>query len=443
MLEITLPNGANQIIDRLAFAGHHAYVVGGCVRDSLLGLTPHDWDICTSATPDDVISCFAGEKIIKAGLPYGTIAIVLPDGKYDVTTFRTREMSDGASPLKDDLSLRDFTVNAMAYNPHAGIIDPFYGQSALENRILVCTGSSVSRFTEDPLRILRALRFASIYGFELGTGVQAVARELSSTVEQSAPERIQSELCKLLCGNYSMSVLLDYKDIFSTIIPEFKPCIGFHQNNPYHCFDVYDHIVHALGNYSGKDLEVKIALLFHDIGKPWCYTEDGQGVGHFTGHWEMSRYTAGRIMRRLRFGNKMVEAVKELIFYHDIHLECTPKSVRCWLNRIGEHRLRQLLDVKKADLLAQAPDKSAPSLRELESFSTMLNNVLAEKQCYSLQGLAINGRDLVAIGIPQGEMLGEILEKLLDEVIDGELENQRELLTTRAQALFAGLSEKE
>lgn len=355
MSKISIPRGAKDVLTILELNGFDSYIVGGCVRDSLLGLKPHDWDICTNAKPGEVLEAFEsrGTKTIKTGIKHGTVAVYFDKTEelYEVTTFRIDgDYSDNRHPdsvsftdsLREDLSRRDFTINAMAYNDSTGLVDPFGGEKALQGKVISCVGNPADRFGEDALRILRALRFASVYGFQIDGKTEEAIRNLAPNLSNISPERINAELCKLLCGRGVLDVLLNYPDVITAIIPELGPCVGFEQNNPYHQYNVYDHISHAVANYDGSDVSIKIALLLHDVGKPQCYTEDKHG-GHFYGHGIPSHDIAGTVTKRLRFD-------------HDAVIEPTPKTVRRWLNKIGEERFRQLLCVRMADIRAHAAD---------------------------------------------------------------------------------------
>lgn len=357
MNEIALPCGASAILHALQSHGFEAYVVGGCVRDSLLGITPKDWDICTSATPQQVKEIFASHRIIETGVQHGTVTIVMQDGQYEVTTFRTDgSYSDHRRPdtvsftgsISEDLSRRDFTMNAIAYNG-SGLLDFYNGLSDLQSVTISCVGSADARFKEDALRMMRALRFSSVYGFFIEPATAAAIHKNKDLLRLIAAERINGELCKLLCGKNALTVLLEYSDVLAVIIPELAPCIGFDQNNRYHQYTVYDHMMHAVANCKTDSLPVRLALFLHDIGKPLCYTEDENG-GHFHGHAVPSRDIAKTILERLRFDTKTKNEVLELILYHDALIEPTPKTVRRWLNKVGEERLRQLLLVREADI---------------------------------------------------------------------------------------------
>lgn len=436
MNKINIPNGAALILAMLKHYGFDAYVVGGCVRDSLLGLQPKDWDICTSALPEQVEEIFKDNRIIETGLKHGTVTIVMDDGQYEVTTFRTDgAYSDCRRPdnvtfvrnVEDDLARRDFTINALAYDGRGQLIDLYGGMYHLEHGVISCVGNADDRFNEDALRIMRALRFASVYGFKIADETAVAIHKNAKLLNNIAVERINVELCKLLCGKGALQILLDYNDIIATIIPDFKPCIGFDQNNRYHQYTVYDHIAHAVDNYKGTDIIVKLALFLHDIGKPTCYTEDENG-GHFHGHGIPSRNIAEQILQRLRFDNKTQKDVTELVLYHDSVIEPTPKTVKRWLNKIGEEQLLRLLDIRMADILAHAEGTQESRIERCVAVRELMNSIISEEQCFSIKDLLIRGADILNLGVPQSKLVGEILNHLLDRVISGELDNKREVL---------------
>lgn len=439
MNEITLPAGASAILHALQSHGFEAYIVGGCVRDSLLGITPKDWDICTSATPQQVEEIFASHRIIETGVQHGTVTIVMQDGQYEVTTFRTDgDYSDHRRPdtvsftssIAEDLSRRDFTMNAIAYNG-SGLFDFYNGLSDLQSITISCVGSADARFKEDALRMMRALRFSSVYGFSIEPATAAAIHKDKDLLRLIAAERINSELCKLLCGKNALTVLLEYSDVMAVIIPELAPCIGFNQNNRYHQYTVYDHMMHAVAGCKTDSLPVRLALFLHDIGKPLCYTEDENG-GHFHGHAVPSRDIGKTVLERLRFDTKTKNEVLELILYHDALIEPTPKTVRRWLNKVGEDRLRQLLLVREADIRAHAAGTQGSRLARCSAVASILDEVIRQEQCFSLKDLAVSGKDILVLGIPQGKRVGEILHSLLDRVISGELPNDRSVLMKEA-----------
>ncbi len=441
---IQLPAGADKIITSLQVNGFDAYVVGGCVRDYLLGMKPHDWDICTSAKPEEVMAC-VNCKVIPTGLKHGTVTVILDGTAYEVTTMRLDgDYSDGRRPdsvtftssLYDDLSRRDFTINAMAFHPEQGLIDPFHGKDDLDRHLLRCVGVPEDRFHEDALRVLRALRFSSCYDLQIEEmTADSIHRNAQRLVETTAPERIRAELSRLLCGRNVLRVLLDYSDVITEIIPELKPCIGFQQNNPYHQYTVYEHIAHAVTYGSVRDPSVLIALLLHDIGKPLCYTEDERG-GHFHGHGVFSREIAEQVMDRLRFDGKTKTEVLELVLYHDAVIEPTKKTVRRWLNKLGEDRFYQLLEVRMADILEHRLETQGSRIERCEKLRELCDEILDEQSCFTLKDMELNGNDLIDLGVPEGKKIGQILHQLLDEVMDGKLENRHQALLERAGELI-------
>lgn len=433
MHKIRVPKGARAIVMALRYDHHEAYVVGGCVRDSLLGIEPKDWDICTSAVPSQILYSFRDKRVIETGIKHGTVTIVMDDGQYEVTTFRVDgDYSDNRHPdsvkfvesIYEDLSRRDFTINAMAYNS-AGLIDPFHGREDLERGVISCVGDPDARFEEDALRILRAMRFASVYGFTIDEKTSRSIHKNKDRLLNIAAERIKTELCKMLCGKGILNILLEYSDVMATIIPELKPCIGFDQNNKFHEYTVYDHIAHAVANYNGTDIAVKVALLLHDIGKPCCYTEDYNG-GHFYGHGTFSHDLAETALSRLRFDNKTKHDVLELVLHHDAIIEPTPKTVRRWLNKVGEEQFMRLLDIRMADILAHRKDTQESRVEKCISIGVLASEIIEQNQCFKMKDLAINGHDIMTLrGVKEGKEVGCILNEVLDAVISGELKNDR------------------
>jgi tRNA nucleotidyltransferase (CCA-adding enzyme) len=426
-----------------------AYIVGGCVRDSILNKTPHDWDICTSVRPGVVLSILAehGIKTFETGLQHGTVTAVIGDESYEITTFRTDgEYSDNRRPdrvefiadICEDLSRRDFTINAMAYNESDGVIDPWHGHEDLLNGVIRCVRNPDDRFREDALRIMRALRFAATYGFKIEEKAAAAIHRNKELLKNISAERIQSELTKMLCGKGVLDILLEYKDVMAVIIPELEPCIGFDQNNPYHIYDVYDHIAHAVANYKGNDISIKMALLLHDIGKPESYVVVDFGGGHFYGHSVPSMRITKDAMARLRFDNKTRDEVVDLVLYHDADIYPGARSVRRWLNLIGPDMLDKLIFVKIADLEAHSDmNKSSRRDRTL-GIRLVMKDVIAKAQCFTLKDLAISGNDILSLGVEEGPRIGKILNYLLGEVLDGTLENIHEILVEEAKRYLKG-----
>ena len=338
--------------------------------------------------------------------------------------------------LKTDLSRRDFTVNAMAYNDETGVIDYYGGLSDLAERRIKCVGCAGDRFDEDALRILRAIRFSSVYGFSIDHDTAEAIHDKAALLQNIAGERIRSELCKtIVFGQRAADVLLEYSDVVSTIIPEIAPCIGFAQNNSFHKYDVYEHMVRAMEAYTGHDLSVKFALLIHDIGKPLCYTEDENG-GHFYGHSVPSHDIAKRVTDRLKFDNKTKEEILELVLYHDSVIEPNAKTVKRWLNKVGAERFSQLLDVKMADIAAHSDNTQTARINQYLAVREVAKEVIASEQCFKLKDLEINGRDVMSLGSEEGRQVGEILNCLLEGVIAGDIDNTHETLLKRAREII-------
>ena len=435
-MNIGLPEDVQYILKTLETQGYEAYAVGGCVRDSLLGKTPQDWDICTSALPEQTITTFAGHHIIETGLQHGTITLILNLKPYEITTYRVEsKYSDNRRPdkvtfvnvLKRDLARRDFTVNAMAYNPNTGLVDYYSGQQDLQKGVVKCVGNSNKRFQEDALRIMRALRFASTFGFSIDGETAKAMHDNKKLLHNIAVERIAVELNKLLLGGGVRDIIGNHIDIITEVIPEFKSAIGFEQRNPYHCYDVLTHILCSV-EASPKDVTLRLALFFHDIGKPACYTESDDGIGHFHGHPQISSDMAREILVRLKYDNDTVKAVTELVLYHDTELRASRKIIKRRLNKMGEERFRQLIEVKKADIAAHAEHIRESALIVMDEVLVCLDEVLEQRQCFSLKDLAVNGKDLINAGVPEGKAVGVTLNKLLDMVINEEAENDREIL---------------
>lgn len=443
--KINIPADANELIHTLQNKGHSAYIVGGCVRDSILGRTPHDWDICTSATPSEMLEIFKDRKIIETGLQHGTVTVVVNDEPYECTTFRIDGMySDNRRPdtvtftdkLVEDLRRRDFTINAMAYNDEEGLIDPFDGMRDIEYKKIDCVGFAEDRFGEDALRILRAIRFAAQLDFTIMPGTNCEIHRQYKNLENISIERINSEFCKIASSDDFYVELLLYEDVFSLFIPELKDMIGFQQNNPWHIYDVFNHTIHAVEHCDSDDLTVRLSVFFHDFGKPHSYQDGEDGIRHFKGHGRVSADITDSIMKRLRFDNETRNNVVELVYYHDATFEVGKKYVKRWLNKIGEEQFRRLLQVKKADNKAQNLELSSDRIKELDEIEVLLDEVLQEEECFSLKDLAVNGKDLMSVGYKAGKELGTTLNRLLQLVIDGDCPNEKEKLLQEAESLL-------
>lgn len=447
MFKIDIPTGAKQLIAFLKSGGHASYVVGGCVRDFFLGKEARDWDICTSATPDEVCKLMdtLDISVYKTGIQHGTVTVSWWGDRFEVTTFRVDgEYDDNRRPSRvefvcdvvEDLSRRDFTINAMAYSDADGLIDPWGGYGDLDAKLIRCVRNPDDRFREDALRIMRALRFASTLGFTIEEKTAAAIHRNKHLLKNISAERIRDELCKLLLGGNVLDILLEYSDVMAVIIPELEPCIGFEQNNPYHKYTVYEHAAWAVNNYLGNDIAIKLALLLHDIDKPECYTEDLSGVGHFYGHSAASERITEGVLKRLRFDNKTVDEVCALVLYHDADIKPAFTPVRRWLSKVGYQAMEKLVTIRLVDISAQKTDNTPGTDQRIADCFTvaeMMKIVSWENACLRIRDLAVNGSDIMReCGIESGPIVGKVLNHLLDKVLDGEIENGTEELIEEA-----------
>ena len=439
--KIDMPPNANVIIHALQDAGYKAYIVGGCVRDSLMNRVPHDWDICTSARPEQMLEVFKDHRVIETGLQHGTVTVVIDGEQYECTSFRIDGVySDNRRPdsvtfiddLTEDLRRRDFTINAMAYNDEEGLIDPFDGMGDIKHGIIRCVGNAADRFNEDALRILRAIRFAAQLDFAIENNTSSeLCRQRKSLANISA-ERITNELNKIVISDRFAGMLIKYLDIFEQFIPELEDMNNFPQNNPHHIYDVLIHTFYTVISCQ-NDLILRLAALFHDIGKPHSYQDEADGIRHFVGHNIVGADMTDKIMRRLKYDNNTRNAVVQLVLYHDSSFIAKPSAVKRWLNKVGEIQLKRLIDLRRADIEGQRVFYDREKMRKIDDFANVLNQVLEEQQCFSLKDLAINGDDLIALGFVPGKELGEVLTGLLNSVTDDALLNDRETLLKEAQ----------
>lgn len=439
---MNLPPAVRDLVARLNEAGFPAYAVGGCVRDSLLGLEPHDWDLCTSALPEDMLRVFQGERVVKTGLKHGTLAVIRDRVPYEITTFRIDgTYTDHRHPdsvsfvadVSDDLARRDFTINAMAWSPDSGLTDLFGGREDLEAGVIRCVGEPRLRFSEDALRILRALRFASVYDFTVDPATEAAARKLAPSLCGVAGERVREELLKLLCGPGVGRILRSYPDILGVIIPEILPMVGYNQENHHHSYDLWEHTVRALEGVPPES-DLRLTMLLHDTGKPSVRTTDERGEGHYIGHQAASARIAERVTADLRMDNASRERIVRLVEFHDIPLRTASGATNLdrsfllrRLNRFGEKDLRALFLIHCADRTATGYSTADREQARLKERMDALDALLAEQPCFTLKDLAVNGDDLVAAGL-RGKEVGDTLQRLLEKVMDGQLENTKDAL---------------
>ena len=441
---IQIPPHALTVVERLERYGYEAYVVGGCVRDSLLGRNPKDWDVCTNALPQEVLRVFKRFHVIKTGLQHGTVTVMADHQPVEVTTFRIDgDYSDNRHPdsvnfvsrVEEDLARRDFTINAMAYNPSRGLVDAFDGQTDLRAGIIRCVGEPDARFNEDGLRILRALRFAARYNFGIETETAFSIHRNRHLLENVSVERIFSELKGILAGEGVLGMMQAFPDVFAIIIPELAATIGFEQHNPHHCHDVWTHTAHAVQAAPADEI-VRLTLLLHDIAKPLTFTRGEDGKGHFYNHGKVGAEMARTIMLHLKSDTATLQAVVTLVREHDNTLPTTAPGMRRLIGRLGLDTLNKLLAVKKADMEAQSTYERQQKQAVLRNACLLLEDVLDEPPAYSVSDLQLSGRDLIQLGLKPGPAIGNILKTLLEEVQNETLPNTREALESRACQLI-------
>lgn len=444
---IQIPEKAKYIIDVLTKAGYEAYVVGGCVRDSILGRKPQDWDITTSAKPEQVKALF--HRTVDTGLQHGTVTVMMDKEGFEVTTYRIDgKYEDSRHPkevtftpnLEEDLKRRDFTINAMAYNDTDGLVDIFGGMEDIERKIIRCVGEAKERFGEDALRMLRAIRFSAQLGYTIDEATKEGIRELAPTLQKISAERIQTELVKMVVSDHPDYLRLAYElGITAVILPEFDVAMETGQQNPHHMYTVGEHILHSMVEIK-PDKVLRLTMLFHDIGKPQTVSVDKKGVEHFYGHAKVSEEMAAEIMRRLKFDNDTRGLVRKMILYHDYGNNMDPDAriVRRAIHKIGEDAFPGLFDVRRADVYAQSMHKREEKLRRVDEWEQLYNEIMAQNQCVSLKTLAVTGADLIGIGMKPGKDLGEMLLKLLELVLEEPSRNDKEYLLTLVKRWMEG-----
>lgn len=445
-MHIDLPQNVNFIIDRLYEHGFEAYAVGGCVRDSLLGRKPQDWDITTSAKPDQVKTIF--NHTIDTGIQHGTVTVMLDHVGYEVTTYRIDgEYEDARHPkevtftsnLKLDLERRDFTINAMAYNHKSGIVDEFDGIGDLNKHIIKCVGCAHDRFSEDALRMFRAVRFAAQLGFEIDKETQDAIKELAPTMAKVSAERIQVELVKLLTSDHPEMMRNLYElGLTKVFMPEFDVMMQTPQNNKHHMYSVGEHTIRTLMNVRA-DKVLRLTMLLHDVAKPVCITTDEHGQNHFKKHPAVGTDMAKKILRRLKFDNKTIDICCTLVREHDDRPVITQPNVRRAMSRIGVDLFPLLFEVKRADMLGQSLYKRKEKMAYIDEFERVYNEILSDDQCVSKKDMKINGRDLIDLGMEPGQKLGEILDKLYEMVLDDPELNDHEKLIEHANKIISTL----
>ena len=445
MMQIQCPDYVLTAIHLLEKSHYEAYAVGGCVRDSIMGKVPNDWDMTTSALPKQTMEVFRDFKVIPTGLKHGTVTVLMDSHPLEITTMRI----DGAyqdhrrpdsvqftDRITEDLSRRDFTVNAMAYSPKRGLIDQFGGADDIQNKKIRCVGNPDKRFNEDALRILRALRFASVLDFAIEPFTAESLRRNQALLHDIASERIRVELLKLLCGKNAEEILSDYREVIFEIIPELAPLDGFDQRTPYHIYDIWTHTVKAVAAIDSQP-DLRMIALLHDIGKPQKFTVDTDATGHFKGHPAVSEEMTQTILTRLRFPKKEIEHICAVIALHDLRPDGSETQLKHWCGKYSAEIILDALKMMKADSAAQNPIFLQERMELYNKCEQIIHKIISENACVKLSDLAVNGQDIAALGA-KGREIGEILSTLLDEVIDGKIQNERTALLQEAKNIFFG-----
>jgi len=441
-IRFEIPQDAAYILKHLEQNGFEAYIVGGCVRDSVIGRVPQDWDIASSAQPHEIKELFP--KTIDTGIKHGTVTVLLNSQPFEITTYRIEgryinhrkpETVEFTNSLEEDLGRRDFTINAMAYNPAKGLADPYKGLHDIEAKQIKAVGNAMQRFEEDALRMLRAVRFSAQLGYRIEEAtLQAISRH-SPLITNISGERIRDELSKALLANPMSFEILYSTGILKEILPELALCFETMQRHPYHIYNVGMHSLHA-ANQTTANLILRWTMLLHDIGKPVVKTTDEKGIDHFYMHQKVSAQKAEKILQRLRFDNTSTAQIKKLILEHDRQIGDNEKSVRKAIAAIGLDLFQTWMQVRIADIKAQNPDKALERMTHLDKVKAIYHRVIAEKQCLSLKQLAVTGNELMEIGIPQGKKLGEVLQHLLDAVLEQPQLNERDVLLQMARKMI-------
>jgi tRNA nucleotidyltransferase (CCA-adding enzyme) len=440
---MNLPADVQNIISVLESNGHEAYAVGGCVRDCILGKVPHDWDITTSALPEQVKALFS--RTFDTGIEHGTVTVLMHGEGYEVTTYRVDgKYEDGRHPkevtftasLEEDLKRRDFTINAMAYNDTKGLVDLFGGKSDLDSGIIRAVGNPTERFTEDALRMLRALRFSAQLGFEIEKDTYDAIKTLAPTLERISAERIQVEMVKLVTSDHPERI----RDVYETgltkvFFPEFDTMMECEQVNKHHQYSVGEHTIVSMGLVE-PDKVLRLTMMLHDVAKPVCKTTDEKGQNHFKLHPIEGEKMAKTVLRRLKFDNDTTDKVCNLVRNHDDRPEISPRNIRRMIIRVGQDNFDNLLAVKRADTLAQSMYHREEKLQYIADLKAAFDEVVAAGDCLSIKDLQINGKDLLDMGVPQGQRIGEVLKSIFDQVVENPELNQRETLLNMARVMI-------
>ena len=430
-----IPFQIKQAIKLLNEHGFEAYLVGGSVRDLLCNKIPDDYDLTTSAQPEQVCQVFAEFQVIPIGLNFGTVSVIIEQLPIEITTYRIEtEYANFRHPNQDsfstdlntDFARRDFTINAIAFHPARGLIDPFSGYSDLKNKIIRTVGRPQERFTEDALRILRALRFAASFGFSVESQTAKSMHQLGYLLNNISRERIQHEFRQIMLSSDLSTILYDFRDIFAVFIPQLVATFNFVQHSPYHDYDVFRHSIKVICN-TPPELDLRLAALYHDIGKPATFSIDDGGIGHFHQHPKISAQIARTNMQELKFEKKLIDTVETLVLYHDYPLELDQIILKRRLRKFGPDTLNKLITLKKADIAGKSEVIQSEQINYLNQVSLMLEKILQSKPALQITDLEIDGYDVMALGL-KGPQIGQVLNQILDLVLVEKLENKREPL---------------
>ena len=455
-IRITMPAGAAYIIEELNKHGFEAYIVGGCVRDSLMGKVPHDWDITTSATPQQVKEIF--KKTVDTGIQHGTVTVLVDreharDERYgdeyafEVTTYRVDGIYEDhrrptevtfSKSLNEDLKRRDFTINAMAYNDSEGVIDIFGGQEDLDKKLIRCVGEPKDRFDEDALRILRAVRFAAQLGFDIDEATREAMRAQAKFLQDISAERIREELTKLIISDHPDMLVTAYElGLTKHFLPEFDTMMETPQHNPNHLYNVGMHSIKVM-EHVDRDVVLRYAALLHDVGKPACRTTDEKGIDHFYNHNEVGAKQAHDILRRLRFDNDTIYKVETLVYYHDFGIAGNVgiKAFRRFLTMLGVENFDSFMAIRDADRLGQSDYNQSRKIDNIKKLLSMYERVIEEGNCLSIKDMKIDGKDLIALGVKPSPDLGKVLKDLFEMVLDDPTLNEHEKLMELAKKMI-------
>lgn len=443
LMKISLPGEVKFIIESLEREGHEAYAVGGCIRDALLGREPKDWDITTDALPEEIKSIFP--VTIDTGIAHGTVTVRKNKKSFEVTTYRTDgKYLDGRHPesvtfvrdLKEDLRRRDFTVNALAYNEKNGLVDEFDGISDLNNKIICCVDDADRRFSEDALRMMRAVRFVAQLGFDIEAETKDSIKRLAPTLDKISAERICDELLKLICTDRPETMTLLYElGLSKVFFPEWDEMMETPQNTRHHSYMVGEHTIHVMNEVRPEKV-MRLAALFHDIGKPVCRRTDAKGADHFVGHPHIGAKMAKTVMKRLKLDNDTIGYVQRLVKFHDDRPSLSKRNVRRCINRMGEDLFPDIFELRRADIMGQSEYKRQEKLAEIELFKKYYDEIMADNECVSLKDLCINGQDIMEIGVPAGPGIGSLLKEALEMVIADPQNNNRKTLLGYVKKLY-------